>query len=88
MQKKSVPHPEESKVPLAPPGVDPRVWERNQLMLIAHGVPKDMVYRIRGLRQMNLHSWLILIMGHPWKWVFDNEHILLDPKFKRKPGQK
>ena len=88
MTKKSQsPHPEESKIPLPPPGVSKRMWETSQLSLIAKGVPPDMVYRIRSLRQINLWVWLVIIMGHEWRWVADNEHILIRKDFKRKPGQ-
>jgi hypothetical protein len=49
-------------------------------------MPREMVCRLTTLRQVNLYAWLIPL-GHPWKWIMDNEHELLDPKFKRKPGQ-
>jgi len=86
MRKKPIDQ-RESKIPLAPPGVNPSSWERAQLILISKGMPKDMVYRLRSLRQMNLYSWLVGVLGHEWKWVMDNEEILIDKNFKRKPGQ-
>jgi len=51
------------------------------------GMPQEEIAKITTLRQMNLYTWLIIVMGHPWRWVMDNEETLIDPKFKRAPGQ-
>jgi len=77
----------EKDLPPPPVGVSAKHWKERQAILHAQGVPYDMIFRIKSLRQMNLHIWLICIMGHPYKWVFDNEHILIDKNFKRAPGQ-
>ncbi len=77
----------EADMPPPPVGVSKKHWKERQAILHTKGVPWDMLARIKSLRQMNLYIWLICIMGHPHKWVFDNEHILIDPKFKRDPGQ-
>jgi len=50
-------------------------------------MPQEEIAKITTLRQMNLYTWLIIVMGHPWRWVMDNEETLIDPKFKRAPGQ-
>jgi hypothetical protein len=77
----------EKDLPPPPASVSAKHWRERQAILHAQGVPYDMIFRIKRLRQMNLWIWLICIMGHPYKWVADNEHILIDPKFKRDPGQ-
>lgn len=74
-------------LPEAPRGVSKQKWLNSQLALKAKGVPNDILYTLKTLRQVNLYTWLVIIMGHPAKWVKDHEETLLDPKFKRAPGQ-
>ena len=75
-------------LPPAPKGVPDKRWHDMQMALQKKGgMPQLEVAKITTLRQANLYSWLVLIMGHEWRWVMDNEETLLDPKFKRKPGQ-
>lgn len=74
-------------LPPAPAGVSATKWFDGQMSLKAAGMPQIEVAKIKSLRVMNLYIWLVIIMGHPYKWVMDNEQELVDRKFKRKPGQ-
>jgi hypothetical protein len=63
------------------------VWLNRQMWLLwTVKMPEDQVCKLRTGRQMNLYCWL-LALGHPWKFIVDNEATLIDPHFKRKPGQ-
>lgn len=74
-------------LPECPKGFDKRVWLDRQMWLLWEvKMPATHVRTIKTGRQMNLYAWL-LSLGHPWKWIADNEVELIDPKFKRKPGQ-
>lgn len=70
-----------------PEGFSARVWLNRQMWLLWEiKMPADHVMTIRTSRQMNLYAWL-LALGHPWKWIADNEAVLIAKDFKRKPGQ-
>jgi len=77
----------EADLPPPPAGVSAKHWKERQAILHARGVPWDILARLKTLRQINLYVWLICVMGHEWRFVADNEVTLLDPKFKRAPGQ-
>jgi hypothetical protein len=73
-------------LPPAPKGVNPQAWFKSQSWLINQFVPKEIVAQITELRQINL--WVHLIkLGHDWRFIAENEYILIDRNFKRKPGQ-
>lgn len=76
-----------STLPPTPKGVSAKVWlDRQTWLLLEVRMPRADVCKIKTLRMMNLFCWLIPL-GHDWKWIMDKAPILLDPKFKRKPGQ-
>lgn len=76
-----------SDLPVCPFGFEPRVWLNRQMWLLwDQKVPADQVRKIITSRQMNLWVWL-LALGHPWKFIADNEAALIAKDFKREPGQ-
>ena len=74
-------------LPPAPKGVNPQAWFKSQLALMDKGVPKEIMAQLTELRQVNLWVHLVCQMGHSWRFVAENEYILIRKDFKRKPGQ-
>lgn len=67
----------------APAKVNEKQWHKSQLALKAAGMPDDKIKKINTLRKMNLYTWLVIVMQHPWQFVADNEEELLKPKIDK-----
>lgn len=77
------------ELPPAPKGVDPEKWLNSLLALKAEGgMPNSELQRLRTLRQVNLYTWMVIILKNPWKMTRAREHELIDPDFKIPDGSR